>query len=172
MLFYLRRSGGSQHPQHHVHLPSPTHPFTRFSSPFMSNMDHNLTVASPGRVNHVDLSDPCPSSPQATPSDADNTEENNYTGVNWDAIPHLCKTQATARSKKSWVWQYGYRMERCDNGRLVWLCRYCHQHKQTNTHEYIIGATSAVHQHLQRKLPHNQSSLPGFLRSQGICNRW
>jgi hypothetical protein len=102
--------------------------------------------------------------------------EDNFEGIDWDRIPLYMKPMATQRSKKSWVYRYGYRVAlRKDPTRIYFVCRYCHKHKFIDAGVSQIyettRSTSATQRHLREKRRgHNHQAPDGETRSKGLNN--
>ena len=59
----------------------------------------------------------------------------NYDDIEWSQLPRYCKTLRTQKHKKSWVFQYGYRVSLLhDTLQIYWVCKYCHTHKSPMNH--------------------------------------
>jgi len=67
----------------------------------------------------------------------------NYDDIEWSQLPRYCKTLRTQKHKKSWVFQYGYRVSLLhDTSRIYWVCKYCHTHKSPMNH--ILEVTKST----------------------------
>ncbi|KAL2353251.1 hypothetical protein BJ546DRAFT_846415, partial [Cryomyces antarcticus] len=79
----------------------------------------------------------------------DSTEESDYTGIEWSRLPQYHKPHHGFKGTPSWVWKYGYRLQK--GKKIYWQCRYCHQHKRPHisvTKMYPSEATSGPKRHL------------------------
>jgi hypothetical protein len=82
--------------------------------------------------------------------------EDNFNGIDWDRLPRFMKPIASQRHKKSWVYNYGWRVAlRSNPQRIYFVCRYCYEHKLidlgvTKVYE-TTNSTSSAHRHLGEK---------------------
>ncbi|KAI1522038.1 hypothetical protein PtrSN001A_011921, partial [Pyrenophora tritici-repentis] len=62
--------------------------------------------------------------------DFDPRMADNFDGINWSRLPRYMKPLRTQKQKKSWVYNYGYRLTlRSNTNRIFWLCHICHKRK-------------------------------------------
>ena len=113
---------------------------------FANRIERNSSPTTPT----VDLSE-C-AAPSEDPScDGTDTAEDNYDGIDWNRLPNLQKPSQTSKRKASWIYKYGYRCQNRKNPDLIiWVCRYCHQHKITGRD--VTNATSAAANHLKQRI--------------------
>ncbi len=115
---------------------------------FANRIEQNSSPTTPT----VDLSEYA--APSEDPScDETDTAEDNYDGIDWNRLPNLQKPSQTSKRKASWIYKYGYRCQNRKNPDLIiWVCRYCHQHKITGRGQYnVTNATSAAANHLKQR---------------------
>lgn len=76
----------------------------------------------------------------------------NFDGINWSRLPRYMKPLRTQKQKKSWVYNYGYRLTlRSNTNRIFWLCHICHKRKAaTAGFAETTEATSTAARHLNR----------------------
>jgi hypothetical protein len=56
--------------------------------------------------------------------------EDGFEGIDWTRLPRYMKPLASVRTKRSWVYRYGWRVALIqDPDRVFFVCRYCHEHK-------------------------------------------
>lgn len=91
-----------------------------------------------------------------TTTDIDDDNDDAYEGIEWTRLPNYCKPAHSAkRSRKSWVWRYGYRLWHRKLQRLFRLYCYCHVHKRPNGFYYANQSTPSIAHHLtKRKASH------------------
>lgn len=84
----------------------------------------------------------------------------NYDGINWDKLARYQVPRRTLTGKKSWVFQYGYRvalkqapaqLEANEPERTFFVCRWCHQNTPASSVIEVTDATSSVAKHLGRQ---------------------
>lgn len=80
-----------------------------------------------------------------------------FNGIDWARLPRYTKPLRTLKRKKSWIWQYGYRVALLrDPKRTFFVCKYCHQRKLLRSYPDVTKSTSNAIGHLSMKLPgHN-----------------
>jgi hypothetical protein len=65
-----------------------------------------------------------------TDDEMDKHMADNFSGIDWQRLPQYCKPLRTQKHKKSWVYNYGYRVAlRTNMNRIFWIWRACHQNK-------------------------------------------
>ena len=78
----------------------------------------------------------------------------NFDGIDWSRLPAFTVPTRTLKQRKSWVWQYGYRVAlRADPTRTYFVCRYCHQRKAGDSVAEVTKATSSASAHLALNKP-------------------
>ncbi|KAA8615967.1 hypothetical protein PtrV1_11367 [Pyrenophora tritici-repentis] len=84
--------------------------------------------------------------------DFDPRMADNFDGINWSRLPRYMKPLRTQKQKKSWVYNYGYRLTlRSNTNRIFWLCHICHKRKAaTAGFAETTEATSTAARHLNR----------------------
>jgi hypothetical protein len=56
--------------------------------------------------------------------------EGDFDGINRSRLPRYIKPVASQRSRRSWIYRYGYRVALLkDPSRIFFVCHYCHKHK-------------------------------------------
>jgi len=56
--------------------------------------------------------------------------ENEFEGIDWTCLPQYMKPLASVRTKRSWVYRYGWRVALSkDPDRIFFVCRHCYNHK-------------------------------------------
>jgi hypothetical protein len=56
--------------------------------------------------------------------------EDDFEGIDWTRLPQYMKPLASVRTKRSWVYRYGWRVVLIkDPDRIFFVCRHCHKHK-------------------------------------------
>jgi hypothetical protein len=100
-----------------------------------------------------------------------------FAGIVWDRLHGYYKPLRTSKHKKSWVYNYGYRVSKSEAlQRTFWVCKYCHQRRVSNQsfiHETTSSTTAALRHLAQVKPGHSitktgvvaPKALPGGQRS-------
>jgi hypothetical protein len=82
--------------------------------------------------------------------------EDDFEGIDWTRLPQYMKLLASVRTKRSWVYCYGWRVALIkDPDRIFFVCCHCHKHKiidcrGSGIYETTKAPLSAVH-HLKEK---------------------
>jgi len=82
--------------------------------------------------------------------------EDDFEGINWARLPRYMKPLASVRTKRSWVFQYGWRVALIkDPVRIFSVCCFCHEHKVIDCRGGGIYETTkaplSVARHLEEK---------------------
>jgi hypothetical protein len=87
-------------------------------------------------------------------------DQDKYDGINWSRLQQYIKPLATARRATSWIYQHGYRVaERNNPNKIIFICKYCHLHRQPGGKLNVSHATTSAATHLGlRRRGHNLSS--------------
>jgi hypothetical protein len=116
------------------------------------------SIAATKAKNNADTTD----NNRETGAEMDSHMANNFDGINWQCLSQYCKPLRTQKHKKSWVYNYGYRVAlRTDMNRIFWICRACHQNKWIgNKYIYeMTASTSGAIKHLGiKKALHNRDN--------------
>ena len=106
-------------------------------------------------------------------AETDNTEgfderfADNFDGIDWSRLPAFIKPTRTLKQRKSWVWQYGYRVAlRVNPSRTYFICRYCFQHRALDINggiAEVTKATSSASAHLALNKPGHRISKTGTI---------
>ncbi|CAO2655096.1 Nn.00g101600.m01.CDS01 [Neocucurbitaria sp. VM-36] len=76
-----------------------------------------------------------------------------FEGVDWGRLRKYMKPLSSQKSRKSWIYRYGYRVALLkDPGKLYFVCRHCYEHKYTDTGVGIYEttlSTSSAQRHLE-----------------------
>lgn len=104
---------------------------------------------------------PCPS-PSIAPEppesiaqsdDAEPPVEYDYDGIDWARLPDLMRSQTVSKQSASWIYNYGYKCAlRRDPKTIIFVCKYCHQHKKPGG-RFTGRATSSAINHLNKQSP-------------------
>jgi hypothetical protein len=88
------------------------------------------------------------------------SDQDEYDGIDWSRLQQYMKPLATARRATSWIYQHGYCVvERNDPNKIVFICKYCHLHRQPGGRLDVSQATTSAATHLGlRRSGHNLSS--------------
>jgi hypothetical protein len=91
----------------------------------------------------------------------------NFDGIDWSRLPAFIKPTRTLKQRKSWVWQYGYRVAlRANPLRTYFICRYCFQHRALDINGGVVEvtkATSSASAHLALNKPGHRISKTGTI---------
>jgi hypothetical protein len=91
----------------------------------------------------------------------------NFDSIDWGRLKQYCKPVRTLKNKKSWVYDYGYRVAlRSDMSRIFWVCKICHVAKSTRANPIVetTSSTSGALRHLRKDLPGHRRNANGFIR--------
>jgi hypothetical protein len=56
--------------------------------------------------------------------------EDDFEGIDWTRLPQYMKPLASVRTKRSWIYRYGWRVALIkDPDRIFFVCRHCHKHR-------------------------------------------
>ncbi|KAF1938976.1 hypothetical protein EJ02DRAFT_307570, partial [Clathrospora elynae] len=80
----------------------------------------------------------------------------NFEGINWNKLQQYCKPMRTLKGKKSWVFNYGYRVALQRSAeqvadkqeRTFFVCHWCHQNTASSGIVEFSTATSSAAKHL------------------------
>ncbi|KAI1567826.1 Dimer-Tnp-hAT domain containing protein, partial [Pyrenophora tritici-repentis] len=76
-----------------------------------------------------------------------------FEGIDWGRLRMYIKPLSSQKSRKSWIYRYGYRVALLkDPSKLYFVCRYCYEHKYTDTGVGIYEttlSTSSAQRHLE-----------------------
>jgi hypothetical protein len=82
------------------------------------------------------------------PAVMDSHMADNFDGISWDRLPQYGKPLRVLKHKKSWVYEYGYRVTLLsDPNRTFWVCRVCHMNNWAFNrviHETTLSTSSAI----------------------------
>lgn len=81
-------------------------------------------------------------------------DEQDFSGIDWQRIPHLQKPLRTASRKLSWVYKHGWRLvSRLNTKQYWWVCHLCHTRRGIGRQTGVLDtsqATSSVSYHLSK----------------------
>ncbi|THY01336.1 hypothetical protein D6D01_10368 [Aureobasidium pullulans] len=82
------------------------------------------------------------------PPEQDQADITYYSSVDWSALPHLEGTNNGKGASKSYIWKYGWRMQKKQAmpRKYFWVCTSCHKQRSHRTYNYNItnGTDSAI----------------------------
>jgi hypothetical protein len=125
---------------------------------------------------------------EAVEDDFDQRFVDNFDGIDWKRLKGFIMPPRTQKQRKSWVYNYGYRVASQRNPeRLFWVCHTCHHKKLEGAVLEATTATSSAQSHLLKKhridatgklavrLPNGQRTLSmlagsGVVVSQAVAN--
>ena len=83
-----------------------------------------------------------------TGSAIDHRMDDNFDGIDWTRLREYCKPLRTLKNKKSWVYEYGYRVALLkDPSRTFWVCRVCYNNRWSRdkiVHEATLSTLGAL----------------------------
>jgi hypothetical protein len=85
-------------------------------------------------------------------SEFDSSMVDNYDRIDWSRLPRFIKPVRTPKTRKSWVYDHGYRLTlRGNTNKIYWLCHICHRRKAVGVgFAETTEATSTAVRHLNR----------------------
>jgi hypothetical protein len=128
-------------------------------------MNRKLTIVSKNTTTRKNYRNPSPkadsvapepNAPDSTlevnPDPPDDDEDDRFTNVDWQRVPHLQRRayEHGRGSKPSWIYIYGWPVWHWKLKKKYWLCSWCHLHKKLGGEFNVELATSSAAKHLGR----------------------